>query len=64
VSPPAAYHRQQPRGSRCLDARTAVVRAPIDLKLVALKRKEFIDKVTGHPLSSEAAEMVIATRLG
>jgi MFS family permease len=45
-------------------ARTATVTATSDLELLALERDEFLDAVTRHPLSSESAEGIVATRLG
>ncbi|HET8652763.1 MAG TPA: MFS transporter [Gaiellaceae bacterium] len=44
--------------------RTATVRAKSDVELFALDRDDFIAAVTGHAASAEAAESVIATRLG
>ncbi|HEU4943233.1 MAG TPA: MFS transporter [Gaiellaceae bacterium] len=44
--------------------RTATVRARTDVDLFALDRDDFIAAVTGHAASAEAAESVIATRLG
>jgi MFS family permease len=44
--------------------RTATIRALTDAQLHALERDEFIAAVTGHALSAEAADAVIATRLG
>ncbi|MDQ3890664.1 MAG: cyclic nucleotide-binding domain-containing protein, partial [Actinomycetota bacterium] len=44
--------------------RTATVRARTDVELYALERDEFIAAVTGHAPSAEAADAVIATRLG
>jgi MFS family permease len=44
--------------------RTATVTARTDLELYALERDEFIAAVTGHALSAEAANAVIASRLG
>ena len=35
-----------------------------DLELLALEREDFIAAVTGHARSVEAADAVIATRLG
>lgn len=44
--------------------RTATVRALTGLSLLTLDREEFLNAVARHPLSSEAAETVVATRLG
>lgn len=44
--------------------RTATVRAQGDVELLALDRDDFIAAVTGHAASAEAADSVIATRLG
>lgn len=44
--------------------RTATVRAKGDVELFALDREDFIAAVTGHTASTEAADSVIATRLG
>jgi len=44
--------------------RTATVRASSDLSLLALDRDEFIASVTGHAPSRDAADSVIAQRLG
>jgi hypothetical protein len=44
--------------------RTATVRATSDLQLLALERDEFIAAVTGHAPSAEAADAVVAARLG
>lgn len=44
--------------------RTASVRAMEGVELYALERDEFIAAVTGHPASAEAANSVIAVRLG
>jgi CRP-like cAMP-binding protein len=44
--------------------RTATVRAKNDVELLALDREDFIAAVTGHAASLEAADSVIATRLG
>jgi MFS family permease len=44
--------------------RTATVRAKNDVQLLALDREDFIAAVTGHAASAEAADSVIATRLG
>jgi MFS family permease len=44
--------------------RTATVRAKTDVELRALERDEFIAAVTGHVPSAEAADSVVAARLG
>jgi MFS family permease len=44
--------------------RTATVRAKTDATLHALERDEFIAAVSGNPVSAEAAESMIASRLG
>jgi MFS family permease len=44
--------------------RTATVRATTVAELYALERDEFIATVTGHPASAEAADAVVAARLG
>jgi MFS family permease len=44
--------------------RTATVRAKNDVELLALDRDDFIAAVTGHAASAEAADSVIAARLG
>jgi MFS family permease len=44
--------------------RTATVRAKGDVELLALDRDDFIAAVTGHAASVEAADSVIAARLG
>ena len=44
--------------------RTATVRARTDVDLLALDRDEFIAAVTGHPDSAEAANALVASRLG
>jgi MFS family permease len=44
--------------------RTATVRAKGDVELLALDRDDFIAAVTGHAASAEAADSVIAARLG
>jgi hypothetical protein len=44
--------------------RTATVRAKSDVELLALDRDDFIAAVTGHAASAEAADSVIAARLG
>ncbi|TMJ97585.1 MAG: cyclic nucleotide-binding domain-containing protein [Actinobacteria bacterium] len=44
--------------------RSATVTAEADAELLALERDEFIAAVTGHAASAEAADAVIATRLG
>jgi MFS family permease len=44
--------------------RTATVRAKTDVELRALERDDFIAAVTGHAASADAADSVVATRLG
>jgi MFS family permease len=44
--------------------RTASVRTRTGAELLGLDRDEFIGAVTGHPASAEAADAVIAARLG
>jgi MFS family permease len=44
--------------------RTATVRTKTDVELRALERDDFIAAVTGHAASAEAADSVVATRLG
>jgi MFS family permease len=44
--------------------RTATVVARTALTLLGIDRDEFIGAVTGHPESADAAEAVVATRLG
>lgn len=44
--------------------RTATVVAKTDVELLALERADFLDAVTREPLSTQMAEVVIATRLG
>lgn len=44
--------------------RTATVRTDTGAELLGLDRDEFITAVTGHPASAEAADAVIAARLG
>jgi MFS family permease len=44
--------------------RTATVRAKTDVELQALERDDFIAAVTGHAASAEAADSVVAARLG
>ena len=44
--------------------RTATVRAKGDVELYALERDEFLSAVTGHAESAEAADAVVASRLG
>jgi predicted MFS family arabinose efflux permease len=44
--------------------RTATVTARTDVDLLALDRDEFINAVTGHPESAEAARSVVNSRLG
>jgi CRP-like cAMP-binding protein len=43
--------------------RTATVRAQDDVELRALERDDFIAAVTGHAVSAEVADSVVATRL-
>ncbi len=43
--------------------RTATVRAQDDVELRALERDDFIAAVTGHAVSSEVADSIVATRL-
>jgi MFS family permease len=44
--------------------RTATVNARTDASLLALERDEFVSAVSGHPVSREAADAVVAARLG
>jgi MFS family permease len=44
--------------------RTATVSARTDASLLALERDEFVSAVSGHPASREAADAVVAARLG
>ncbi len=44
--------------------RTATVIARTDVELFALERHDFIAAVTGHAPTAEAADAVIAARLG
>jgi len=44
--------------------RTATVSALTDASLLALERDEFVSAVSGHPASLEAADAVVAARLG
>jgi CRP-like cAMP-binding protein len=44
--------------------RTATARARKETQLYALERDAFLGAVTGHAGSSEAAETVVAARLG
>jgi CRP-like cAMP-binding protein len=44
--------------------RTATVRAATDVDLFALDRDHFLPAVTGHAGSTQAAEVVIGSRLG
>jgi CRP-like cAMP-binding protein len=44
--------------------RTASVRAKSDVELRALERDDFIAAVTGHAASADAADTIVATRLG
>jgi CRP-like cAMP-binding protein len=43
--------------------RTATVTARTDVRLYALERDDFLKAVTGHPLSTEAADTVTRARL-
>ena len=43
--------------------RTATVTAQTDTHLYALERDDFLEAVTGHPQSAEAADTVTAARL-
>ena len=45
-------------------SRTATVVARSDVELLALEREDFLDAVTRDRLSTQAAETVIASRLG
>lgn len=44
--------------------RTATVRAVGDVRLLVLERDEFVGAVSGHPASAEAADALVAARLG
>jgi MFS family permease len=44
--------------------RTATVTARTDASLFALERDEFVSAVSGHPASREAADAVVAARIG
>ena len=44
--------------------RTATVTARTDASLLALERDEFVSAVSGHPASREAADAVVAARIG
>jgi MFS family permease len=44
--------------------RTATVRAVGDVRLLVLERDEFVAAVSGHPASAEAADALVAARLG
>lgn len=44
--------------------RTATVTARTDASFLALERDEFVSAVSGHPVSREAADAVVAERLG
>ena len=44
--------------------RTATVVARTDVELLALDRDEFLDAVTNDRLSAQAAESIVAARLG
>ena len=44
--------------------RTATVQAKTDVELYVLERDEFLSAVTGNPASAEAADAVVAIRLG
>jgi CRP-like cAMP-binding protein len=44
--------------------RTATVSARSDLELLTLERDAFLSAVTGHPESADAAQAVVASRVG